>query len=84
MAIGLKENSKDISSNSCPLGCPEEGYWPSLADITDQDFTQGVYLCIKDKPPPGGKRICLQWGLYFIKPASHMYSLTPVITLANS
>ena len=49
MAIRLKENSKDISSKSCLLGGPEEKYWPCLADITDQDFTQdctGVYLCI--------------------------------------
>ena len=46
MAIRLKENSKDIS---CLLWGPEEKYWPCLADITDQDFTQdctGVYLCI--------------------------------------
>ena len=47
MVIRLKENSKDISSNLCPLGRPEEGYWLSLADITDQDFTQRVYLCIR-------------------------------------
>ena len=54
MAIRLKENSKDISNKSCLLGGPEEKYWPCLADITDQDFTQdctGVYLCIQDKPP---------------------------------
>ena len=49
MAIGLKENSKDISSKLCLLGGPEEKYWSRIADITDQDFTQGctrVYLCI--------------------------------------
>ena len=49
MAIKLKENSKDISSKSYLLGGPEEKYWPCLADIIDQDFTQGctgVYLCI--------------------------------------
>ena len=49
MAISLKENLKDISSKSCLLGGPEEKYWPCLADITDQDFTQGCtgdYLCI--------------------------------------
>ena len=49
MAIRLKENSKDISSKLSLLGGPEEKYWPCLADITYQDFTQGctgVYLCI--------------------------------------
>ena len=65
MVIRLKENSKDISSNLCPLGHPEEGYWPSLAAITDQDFTQRVYLCIRTNLP-GWQENLLAVGILFI------------------
>ena len=74
MAIRLKENSKDISSKSCLLWGPEEKYWPCLADITDQDFTQDSTetICVYRTNLLGWQENLLAVGILFIEPASHM------------